>query len=80
MLEQLAADPLWADEYDKFVNDKSFTKPDEVCGRRRGQRRCHDYHNSRALWSCHRARDAVSTMRLGPNISTEVALIIACVT
>jgi hypothetical protein len=30
MLEQLTTDPLWADEYDKFVNDKSFAKPDEV--------------------------------------------------
>ncbi len=30
MLERLATDPLWSDEYDKFVNDKSFARPDEV--------------------------------------------------
>jgi hypothetical protein len=30
MLERLATDPLWANEYDKFVHDKSFAKPEEV--------------------------------------------------
>ena len=30
MLERLAGDPLWADEYAQFVNDKSFAKADEV--------------------------------------------------
>jgi hypothetical protein len=30
MLERLAIDPLWANEYDRFVHDKSFAKPDEV--------------------------------------------------
>ena len=30
MLDQLAADPLWAREYDEFVLDKSFAKPTEV--------------------------------------------------
>jgi hypothetical protein len=30
MFELLAGDALWADEYDKFVHDKSFARPDEV--------------------------------------------------
>jgi hypothetical protein len=30
MLERLTEDPLWATEYDQFVNDKSFAKPEEV--------------------------------------------------
>ncbi|MGA9367083.1 MAG: hypothetical protein WBV35_06480 [Steroidobacteraceae bacterium] len=30
MLERLANDPLWADEYDKFVHDKSFARADEI--------------------------------------------------
>jgi hypothetical protein len=30
MFELLTGDALWADEYDKFVDDKSFAKPDEV--------------------------------------------------
>lgn len=29
MFERLTVDPLWADEYDKFVHDKSFAKADE---------------------------------------------------
>lgn len=30
MLERLLTDPLWAEEYNQFVHDKSFGKPDEV--------------------------------------------------
>ncbi len=30
MLERLATDPLWGDEYRRFVTDKSFAKADEV--------------------------------------------------
>jgi hypothetical protein len=29
MLERLSSDPLWAREYETFVHDKSFAKPDE---------------------------------------------------
>ena len=30
MFELLKSDAVWADEYDKFVHDKSFARPDEV--------------------------------------------------
>jgi hypothetical protein len=30
MLKRLSTDPLWADEYDKFVLDVSFARSDEV--------------------------------------------------
>jgi hypothetical protein len=30
MFELLTGDALWVDEYDKFVHDKSFARPDEV--------------------------------------------------
>lgn len=30
MLERLSKDPLWAEEYDKFVRDKSFATSDEI--------------------------------------------------
>jgi len=30
MLNRFETDPLWAKDYDKFVHDKSFAKPDEV--------------------------------------------------
>jgi len=30
MLERLSTDPLWADEYDEFVHNVSFAKPDEA--------------------------------------------------
>jgi hypothetical protein len=30
MLTRLSEDPLWANEYDKFVHDKSFARPEET--------------------------------------------------
>lgn len=30
MLERFASDPLWAEEYGRFVHDKSFAKPEEI--------------------------------------------------
>jgi hypothetical protein len=30
MFELLTGDPVWANEYAKFVSDKSFARPDET--------------------------------------------------